>query len=136
MSVAVPNPEAVQIKRMRQLAGAIALAVLFDAIVIEVPFIAFLGIPFAVAAWRFRRGRLLSSIALTLWCALYTLLGVMYAVNNGFHDPAEAGRPTQWINPGDFVFVYVGTPLAIWLGALLVARIAGRRTMVAVRPGT
>lgn len=129
MSIAVTSSDAAQITRVRQLSGAVAIAVLVDVAWVRAPFLAFLAVPFAVAAWRYRRGRAVTTVALTLWCALYTLIGVIYAINNGLHDPQGPGETvTHWINPGDFVAIYIGTPIAIWLAVVLVTRLTGRRS--------
>lgn len=115
-----------EIRRSRALAAATAGCVLFDVIWLHVPFLAFLAVPFAIAAWRYRGAHRISTFALLAWCVLFIAIGVNYAVTNGFHDPAEPGRAVKAINPGDFVSVYLGTPAAAWL-AVCLARIGFRR---------
>lgn len=108
------------IRRTRQLAGLVALAVIFDVIWVKAPFLVVFAVPFALAAWRLRTGRIWTRIALIAWSALYVALGVVFIVNNGIHDGA-GDNPDGWINPGDFVFAYVGTPLAALLAYQLIA---------------
>jgi hypothetical protein len=103
----------------RQLAAALAGIVVFDAIWVRAPFLTIFGIPFLVAAWRYREGRLPTRIALGLWCALYVLVGVTFALSNGLQAPAEPNLPRETISPGDFAFAYFGTPLAAWLAVRL-----------------
>jgi hypothetical protein len=91
--------------------------VVFDTIWVRAPFLGLMALPFLIAAWRYREGRLATRMALGLWCALYVLIGVTFALSNGLHAPAEANVPQETINPGDFAFVYLGTPIAAWLGA-------------------
>lgn len=67
-----------------------------------------------------------ASVAVTLVCGLYLAAGVSYMLSNGLHY-AEPGEPSTWINPGDFVFVYIGTPLAVWLAVRAVGRLVVRR---------
>jgi hypothetical protein len=107
----------------RRLAGAIAAIVVFDAVWVRAPFLAFIAMPFVITAWRYREGRMATRIALGLWCALYVLIGVTFALSNGLHAPAEPNVPQETISVGDFVFVYLGTPIAAWL----LARVVGRR---------
>ena len=115
-----------EIRRSRALAAATAACILFDIIWLRVPFLLFLPAPFAIAAWRYRGTHRVSTYLLLAWCALFIVIGVNYAVTNGFHDPAEPGRALKTINPGDFVSVYLGTPTAAWL-AVCLARITFRR---------
>jgi predicted MFS family arabinose efflux permease len=62
-----------------------------------------------------------------MWCALWVLLGVTYALSNGLHAPAEAGKAAETISIGDAIGVYVGAPLAAWLGIrLVVGRVVHR----------
>jgi hypothetical protein len=112
-------------RRSRQLAAGIAAAVLIDVLWVQAPFLAFLAIPFAIIAWRYRGGAV-GSVAVALVCGLYVTVGVSYMLSNGLHY-AEPGEPSAWINPGDFVFVYIGTPLAAWLAVRAVGRLVRGR---------
>lgn len=111
--------------RSRQLAAAIAAAVLIDVLWVRAPFLGVLAIPFALIAWRYRGGAA-GSVAAALMCGLYIVIGVSYMLSNGLHY-AEPGEPSAWISPGDFVFVYIGTPLAAWLAARAVRRLVKGR---------
>ena len=108
-------------RRSRQLAAAIAAAVLIDVLWVRAPFLALLAVPFAIIAWRYRGGAA-GSVAVALVCGLYIAVGVSYMLSNGLHY-AEPGEPSAWITPGDFVFVYIGTPLAVWLAVRAVGRL-------------
>jgi hypothetical protein len=103
----------------RALAAAVAAVVILDVIWVRAPFLGFIALPFVIAAWRYREGRAATHIALGLWCALYVLIGVTFALSNGLQGPAEPNLPRETINPGDFAFVYLGTPVAAWLGIRL-----------------
>jgi hypothetical protein len=122
------------VRRSRQLAAAIAAAVLIDVLFVRAPFLAFLAIPFAIIAWRYRGGAA-GSVAVALFCGLYVAAGVSYMLSNGLH-PAEPGEPSKLINPGDFVFVYIGTPLAAWLAVRAVGRLVRGRGAQAARAVT
>ena len=129
MSTAVnSDQDAAQTATVRKLAAALAVTALIDVVWVKAPGLAMLAIPPAIAAWRYRRGRTLSTIALALWCVVVTLIGVTFMVSNGLHAPLEPGQTREWINPGDFVGVYIGTPIAVWLGTVLVLRLVRRRT--------
>lgn len=54
-------------------------------------------------------------VALAVVCALYVVLGVNYAVANGFD--------AEW---GDLLFAYGGTPVALAAGTLAVVRLVQR----------
>lgn len=64
---------------------------------------------------------------------LYVAIGLTYALSNGLH-PAEPGRAAETINPGDFAFAYLGTPIAAWLGARLAATAIRRRSHLTHAP--
>ncbi|MDQ1514608.1 MAG: hypothetical protein QOE80_438 [Actinomycetota bacterium] len=117
------------ITRTRTLFAVLASIVVFDAAFLHAPFLAALAVPFAVATWRYRQGRAAATIGLALWCAIYVAIGASFAVSNGFHAPLETGSvgPREMINPGDFAFVYLGTPIALWLTIRLGRRLVGRR---------
>ena len=85
----------------------------------------FLAIPFAIIAWRYRGG-VVGSVAVALFCGLFIAVGVSWMLSNGLHY-AEPGEPSEWINPGDFVMVYIGTPLAAWLAVRAVGRLVPGR---------
>ena len=114
------------VRTIRQLAAVIAALVAFDVIWVKAPFLAFLGIPFVLVAWRYREGRTVTNVAIVGWCVLYTLIGISFALNNGLH-PAEPNELPRLINPGDFAEVYIGTPLAVWLATTVARRAAHRR---------
>jgi hypothetical protein len=125
--------------RTRALCAGIAAVVVLDVVWVRAPFLIIVAVPFLVAAWRYRRGGLPATLGLVVAAALYVLIGVAYAVANGFHEPLDEGAtgPRDLINPGDFAFVYVGTPLAAWLlvhlvGSLLRRRSIRREAMAAV----
>jgi hypothetical protein len=109
------------IRRSRQLAAALTLFVAFDVAWVRAPFLALLAVPFALTAWRLRSARLSTRVALIAWCALYSLVGVVFALTNGLHAPTEPNKATETISPGDFVNVYFGTPVAVALAVVLIA---------------
>src|SRR4051812_3447464 len=67
----------------RALASAVAVTIIFDALWVRAPFLGILAVPFLVTAWRYREGRTPTRVALGLWCALYVLICVTYALSNG-----------------------------------------------------
>ncbi len=111
------------IRTTRRLSAAVAAGVVFDAVWVGAPFLVVMALPFAVVAWRYRGRTIAANVALTAFCALYVLVGVLFMLANGFNAPTEANQPTETISAGDFVFVYVGTPLALWLGTRAVRAI-------------
>jgi hypothetical protein len=113
----------------RGLAAAVASAVVFDAVWVRAPFLAVIAVPFVITAWRYREGRLSTRVAFGLWCALYVLIGVTFALSNGLHAPTEPNTTQETINAGDFVFVYLGTPIAAWLLVRLASRSDRRRQL-------
>ena len=115
------------VNKTRAIAAAIVAVVVFDAAIVQAPFLAFLGVPFLVAALFYRGRHVVTSAVLVLFCLLYVVIGVNYAIANGLQNPAEPGEPRETINIGDFVGVYGGTALAIWLGVRVVMSLAGRR---------
>lgn len=108
------------ITRDRQLAGAAGAAIVFDAAVVHAPFLVIAAVPFLVAAWRYRGRHTAATLALAVWCALWVLVGVTYALSNGLHAPTEPNQATETIGIGDVIGVFVGAPLAAWLGVRLV----------------
>ncbi|MEX2293526.1 MAG: hypothetical protein WD691_07020 [Acidimicrobiales bacterium] len=102
--------------RTRRIAGAIAVVVVVDALWVQAPFLVVLALPFAMVAWRYRGEHAASGAAVMLLCTAYAAIGVSYALTNGLHGPVETGQLREVISVGDFVFVYFGTPLAVWLG--------------------
>jgi hypothetical protein len=94
---------------IRLLCAALAAVVIVDTITVRAPGLGLMAVPFIVAAVFLRRASWPASIALTLWSALYTVVGVNYAVSNGFH----AG----W---GDLLFAYPGTVMAVAIIGLVV----------------
>ena len=118
-------------RRSRQLAAAVAIAVLIDVLWVRAPFLAVLAVPFAIIAWRYRGG-VVGSVALALFSGVFIAIGVSWMLANGLHY-AEPGEPSEWINPGDFVMVYIGTPLAAWLAVRAVGSLVrGRHPHTAV----
>lgn len=91
----------------RTLAAAVAGIVFVDALSVGAPGLALLGVPFLLAALRFRRATRWGSALVVAWCALYVIVGVNYAIGNGF----DAG----W---GDLLFAYPGTVVAAVLGVV------------------
>jgi hypothetical protein len=120
-----------QTRRTRAIAAAIGAVVVFDVAWVRAPFLLILGVPFLVAAWRYRGKHTVTTVALVVSCLLYVAIGVSYALSNGLHGPAEPGEATSVINPGDFAAIYVGTPLAAWLAVTLAAGSVRRRGAVA-----
>lgn len=119
MSTLTIKPSSVTLlSAIRTLCGVIAAIVVVDAISVGAPGLALLAVPFIVGAVGLRRGSTLPMTGLLALSALYVLLGVNYAVANGFH----AG----W---GDLLFAYAGTPAAAALGILAVQSLAHRRRM-------
>ena len=118
------------IRRTRQLAGAVALAVAVDVAWVKAPFLVIMAVPFALTAWRLRSARVPTRIAIVLFSALYALIGASYALSNGIHDGA-GHNSSALINPGDFVGVYVGSAFAVWLAVHVVAHSLRRRAIVA-----
>ena len=88
------------------------IIVVVDAIAVGAPGLALLAVPFLIAAAALRRESTVPMVGLALVCALFVLIGVNYAVANGF----DAG----W---GDLLFAYGGTPVALATGALAVMRL-------------
>ena len=106
--------------RTRLIAAGIGAVVVLDVLWVRAPFLILLGVPFMIAAWRYRGRHAVSKIALAVFSLLYVAVGVSYAVSNGLNAPAEPGEAASTINPGDFAVVYIGTPLAMWLGVRVV----------------
>jgi len=123
------NGKTSAIAQTRTLFALLAAIVAFDAIVVRAPFLALIAVPFAVAAWRYRRPRPAGTLTLLLFCAVYVAIGVVFAASNGLHAPLEPGStgPRPMINPGDFAFVYLGTPIALWLAVRLLRGLVERR---------
>jgi hypothetical protein len=115
------------VRTTRLVAAAIALAVVIDVAWVRAPFLIILAVPFAVIAWRYRDRSVAGNVAVFAASVLYALLGITYIAANGLHAPAEPGRAAETIGVGDFVFAYIGTPLAIWLGARAGRALLGRR---------
>lgn len=109
-----------ELHRTRLIAAAIGAVVVFDVVWVRAPFLLGLGLPFLVAAWRYRDGHRTTNVALALFCLLYVAVGLSFAASNGLHAPAEPDDVTRsTINPGDFAAIYIGTPLAAWLAVRL-----------------
>ena len=121
-----PRSEPAGLTRTRLIAAAIGAVVVLDVLWVRAPFLILLGVPFMVAAWRYRGRHAVSNVALAVFCILYAVVGVSYAVNNGLNAPAEPGQTASTINPGDFAAVYIGTPLAMLLGARIVGSVLRR----------
>jgi hypothetical protein len=123
------------VRMARRIAAAIAVVIVFDALWVQAPFLVLLAAPFAITAWRYRQGHLISSIGVIACSSVYALIGVTYALSNGLHSPQEIGQPREVISVGDFAFVYVGSPLAVWLvlhvGASMVRRPAAAASTAA-----
>lgn len=93
--------------QVRTLCAALAAIVVFDAAWVRAPGLALFAVPFVVGALRVRRGTTIGMAVLMVFAVLYVVVGVNYAVANGIS-----------VNPGDFVFAYVGTPIAVALAVL------------------
>jgi hypothetical protein len=131
-SVAVQaQPEAQGTLRTRLIAAGVGAVVVFDVIWVRAPFLLTLGIPFVVASLRYRDRHATTRALLVAFCLLYVVLGVSFAASNGLRAPAEPGEVARsTINPGDFAFVYIGTPLAAWLGVRLTGQFFGRNRSI------
>ncbi|MEY2433184.1 MAG: hypothetical protein QOC92_2909 [Acidimicrobiaceae bacterium] len=116
----------------RTLAATVAAMIIFDTIWVRAPFLAILALPFIITAWRYRDGRTSTRIALGLWCALYVLIAVTYAIGNGMNSPKEPNQATETISVGDFVGVYLAGLVAAWLGVQVFSGLR-RRDRVAQR---
>ena len=123
MSITITNQsERSDVTQERRLGAAIAALVAFDAAFVHAPFLAIFAVPFAIVAWRYRGRHRAATIAALLWCVLWVIVGVSFMLNNGLHAPREAGKPSETIGIGDFLSVYVGTPLTAWLAVRLATR--------------
>ncbi|HEX2039633.1 MAG TPA: hypothetical protein VHF47_07870 [Acidimicrobiales bacterium] len=92
------------LRQVRILCAALAAIVVFDALWVRAPGLALFAVPFLVGARRARRGTTLGMAALMAFAVLYVVVGVNYIVANGID-----------VNPGDFAFAFVGTPVAVLL---------------------
>lgn len=109
------QPSATPLVVLRGLCAAIAAIVIVDAISVGAPGLALLAVPFLIGAAALRRESSVPMVALAVVCALYVVLGVNYAVANGFD--------AEW---GDLLFAYGGTPVALAAGTLAVVRLVQR----------
>ena len=94
---------------MRALCGVLAVVVLVDTLWVRAPGLGLLAVPFVVGAVGMRRGRVVPTVVIALFAALFVFVGANYATANGFNGPG-----------GDLVFAYLGTPVA---GVLLIVAI-------------
>ena len=104
MSVGTDTMEASGIEwrtRVRVLCAAVAAIVVLDAASVGAPFLAFLAVPFLVAAIGLRKAHLVTLVLVGAWSLFYVVLAVNYAIANRFDAPV-----------GDLFFAYVGGPLA------------------------
>jgi hypothetical protein len=113
------QPSATPLVVLRGLCAAIAAIVIVDAISVGAPGLALLAIPFLLGAAALRRESVVPMVALALLSALCVVLGVNYAVANGFD--------AEW---GDLLFAYGGTPIALAAGALAAVRLVQRHQAV------
>lgn len=102
--------------RVRLLSAGVAAIVLIDAAIVRAPYLAFLAVPFLVAAVGLRKAHLATIVALFLWSAFSVAIAVNYAIGNGFDAPA-----------GDLVFAYVGGVMAAAIAASTASRIPPSR---------
>lgn len=109
------QPSATPLVVLRGLCAAIAAIVVVDAIAVGAPGLALLAVPFLIGAAALRRESTVPMVALAVVSALYVVLGVNYAVANGFD--------AEW---GDLLFAYGGTPVALAAAALAVVRLVQR----------
>jgi hypothetical protein len=91
-----------EMRLIRALCGALAVITIVDALSVGAPGLAVIAVPFVIGAFRFRRGNVPGTLALGACALLFAVLGINYAVGNGF----DAG----W---GDLLFAYLGTPIAL-----------------------
>jgi hypothetical protein len=98
-----------RIEVVRVLSGVIAAVVVVDALSVGAPGLALMAVPFAIIAARYTHGSAIGSAVVVVFCALYAVLGINYAVSNGLDAPI-----------GDLLFAYVGSPLAVAAGAMAV----------------
>jgi len=98
----------------RRIAAGIAAVVVLDVAWVHAPFLLMFAIPFVVIALRYRGEHAVSGIAVIAFAALYAIIGASFALSSGLHYH-EPGEPTRLLNPGEFAFAYIGTPLAVWL---------------------
>ena len=100
---------------LRALCAGLGVIVIIDALSVQAPGLALLGLPFLLAGAALREGGRLPMAALALVSGLFVAIGVMFAVSNGF----DAG----W---GDLLFAYAGTPVAVAIGLLAATRMLRR----------
>jgi hypothetical protein len=116
------STEAVQVTsmswqaRVRILCTVVAAIVVADAMSVGAPFLAFLAVPFLVAALGLRKGHLVTLVGVCLWSAFYVVLAVNYAVAHRFDAPV-----------GDLVFAYVGGPVAAAIAVISASRLPRSR---------
>ena len=103
-------------RSINALAGIVGGIVVLDAISVGAPGLALLAVPFAIIAWRFRKATWWGSTLALLFCALFVAIGVNFIIANGFDAP--------W---GDLLFAYVGTPVTLAAGVLIVRHLIARR---------
>ena len=100
---------------LRWLCAMTGAIVVIDALAVRAPGLALLALPFLVAAAAMRRGSTIPMVGLTAASVLFVVVGVNFALSNGF----DAG----W---GDLLFTYAGTPAALGVGILAGLRLSGR----------
>src|SRR4051812_29641859 len=128
LSITVTNQsEHSDVRTERRLSAAIAALIALDAVFVGAPGLAVFALPFAIVAWRYRGRHRVATIAALLWCVLWVIVGVNFMLGNGLHEPREAGKSIETINIGDFLSVYLGTPLTAWLTVRLATRRLRRR---------
>lgn len=101
---------------VRLLCAGVAAIVLVDAAIVRAPYLTLLAVPFIVAAVGLRKAHLVTLVALFAWSALYVVVGVNFAIANGFDAPA-----------GDLVFTYAGTPMAAAVAVITASRMPRSR---------
>jgi hypothetical protein len=109
------QPSANPVVALRGLAAVVGAIVVVDALAVGAPGLALLALPFLLAAAAIRRESTAPLVALVVVSVLYVVIGVNYAVANGFD--------AEW---GDLLFAYGGTPVALILGGLAAMRLVRR----------
>jgi hypothetical protein len=91
-----------EVTLIRALCAVLAAVIVIDAISVGAGGLAIVAVPFIAGAVFFRQGRMPATVLLALCGAAFAVIGINYAVGNGF----DAG----W---GDLLFAYLGTPVAL-----------------------
>jgi hypothetical protein len=112
MSAVASTHARTSLLEMRVLCGVLAIVVLVDALWVRAPGLALLALPYAIGAVGMRRGRVVPTVVIALFAALYVFVGANFAIASGFDAPG-----------GDLVFAYLGTPVAALLLIVAIRRV-------------